>query len=77
MCGYGATYSLPILLRHHYVDQVICANHGLEEVCQLIDADSLAFLSEEGLKDAIGLEAEGPNKGLCMDLFFFFFCPTM
>lgn len=49
--------------------ELICANHSLEDVCQLINADSLAFLSEEGLKDAIGLEAEGPNKGLCMDCF--------
>lgn len=49
--------------------ELICANHSLEEVCELINADSLAFLSDEGLKDAIGLEAEGPNKGLCMDCF--------
>lgn len=44
-------------------DELISAYHSVEEVCKIIGADSLAFLSEEGLKEALGL------SDLCMACF--------
>lgn len=49
--------------------ELICANKTIEEICEFIGADSLAFLSEEGLIEAIGLNSSEPNRGLCMDCF--------
>lgn len=37
-------------------DQLIGSQHSVEEICQAIGADSLAFLSNEGLREAIGLQ---------------------
>lgn len=49
--------------------ELICANHDLEEVRQMIGADSLGFLSERGLIDSINLSLDAPYGGLCMDCF--------
>ncbi|MCQ9209924.1 amidophosphoribosyltransferase [Granulicatella seriolae] len=49
--------------------ELIAANKSLEEICQYIGADSLGFLSEAGLIDAIGLSFDAPYKGLCMECF--------
>ncbi|AQP53267.1 amidophosphoribosyltransferase [Vagococcus penaei] len=49
--------------------ELIAANHSLEEICQIIEADSLEFLSESGLIEAIGLDLEAPYSGLCMAYF--------
>lgn len=49
--------------------ELIAANYSVDEMCELIGADSLSFISEEGLVDAIGLELDAPNKGLCMAYF--------
>jgi amidophosphoribosyltransferase len=35
-------------------DELIACNHSLEEIRQYTEADSLAYLSEEGLKKAVG-----------------------
>src|ERR1700677_4034117 len=43
-------------------NQLIAANRSLEEICQYIGADSLAYLSLEGLKRACG---EGPQISYC------------
>ncbi|MHC5227459.1 amidophosphoribosyltransferase [Enterococcus sp. LJL99] len=49
--------------------ELIAANHSVAEIGQLITADSLNFLSEQGLIDAIGLKYDAPYTGLCMAYF--------
>lgn len=49
--------------------ELIAANKTIEEIREFIDADSLGFLSEDGLIDSIGLNLDYPYKGLCMDSF--------
>jgi len=40
-----------------------------EEICEIIGADSLGFLSEQGLIDSIGLNYDAPYTGLCMECY--------
>ena len=42
-------------------DQLICANLTHDEVCRFIGCDSLAFISLDGLKEAVG----SPSDGFC------------
>ncbi|MGT2930506.1 amidophosphoribosyltransferase [Streptococcus dentasini] len=49
--------------------ELISANHSVEEVRQIIGADSLTYLSKEGLIDSVGLETNAPNGGLCVAYF--------
>ena len=35
------------------LDQLIAANYSIEEICEIIDADSLCYLSLEGLEEAV------------------------
>ena len=49
--------------------ELIAANHSNKEIQEVIQADSLAFLSEEGLIHAIGLPLNAPYSGLCMAYF--------
>ncbi|EHI75024.1 putative amidophosphoribosyltransferase [Streptococcus criceti] len=49
--------------------ELIAANHEVEEVRQIIGADSLTYLSIDGLIDSIGLETDAPNGGLCVAYF--------
>lgn len=49
--------------------ELIAANHSIWEIKKLIGADSLEFLSEPGLIDAIGLHFDAPYSGLCMAYF--------
>jgi len=49
--------------------ELIAANHSVEEIQQIIEADSLHFLSEEGLIEAIGLQKDAPYSGLCLAYF--------
>lgn len=49
--------------------ELIAANKTLEEIREYIGADSLGFLSEEGLIDSIGVKKDAPYGGLCMDSF--------
>ncbi|MBS4750389.1 amidophosphoribosyltransferase [Carnobacteriaceae bacterium zg-ZUI78] len=49
--------------------ELIAANQTLEEMCVFIGADSLGFLSEEGLIESIGLKVDDLYGGLCMDCF--------
>lgn len=49
--------------------ELIAANHSVSEIEELITADSLSFLSEQGLIDAIGLNYDAPYSGLCMAYF--------
>ena len=46
--------------------ELIAANHSVEEIRQIIGADSLTFLSLEGLIESVGMETDAPNGGLCV-----------
>ncbi|WP_110113619.1 amidophosphoribosyltransferase [Bacillus sp. CGMCC 1.16541] len=50
-------------------EELIAATHSVEEIRQLIEADSLEFLSEQGLVSAIGRPYEGSYRGQCMACF--------
>ncbi|MGC4378555.1 amidophosphoribosyltransferase [Fictibacillus sp. Mic-4] len=49
--------------------ELIAANHSVEEIRQIIGADSLVFLSPEGLLKGIGRPATDPNHGQCLACF--------
>ncbi|MGX6962187.1 amidophosphoribosyltransferase [Vagococcus xieshaowenii] len=49
--------------------ELIAANHSIEEIREIVEADSLAFLSETGLIESIGLTFDAPYGGLCMAYF--------
>lgn len=49
--------------------ELISANHSAEEVCEIIGADTLTYLSLEGMIESIGLETDAPNGGLCVAYF--------
>ena len=50
-------------------EELIAANKTHDEICEIIGADSLGYLSEEGLIESIGLDYDAPYTGLCMDCF--------
>jgi amidophosphoribosyltransferase len=50
-------------------EELIASSHSVEEIRQLIGADSLAFLSPEGLVEAIGRPNDSPWRGQCMSCF--------
>ena len=62
---YPCFYGIDIQTRR----ELIAANHSVEETRQIIGADSLTYLSIEGLIDSIGLETNAPNGGLCVAYF--------
>lgn len=45
------------------------ANKTKDEICKELGADSLEFLSIEGLKEAIGLDIDNDQKGVSLDIF--------
>lgn len=49
--------------------ELISANHTVDEVCEIIGADSLTYLSLEGMIEAIGIDTDAPNGGLCVAYF--------
>ncbi|WP_139492231.1 amidophosphoribosyltransferase [Brevibacillus dissolubilis] len=50
-------------------DELIGANKTVEEIREFIGADSLQFLSVDGMVDAIGREDQGEYKGHCLACF--------
>lgn len=62
---YPCFYGIDIQTRR----ELISANHTVNEVCEIIGADSLTYLSLEGLIESIGLDTEAPNGGLCVAYF--------
>jgi len=50
-------------------DDLIGYKHSKEEICEMIGADSLEFLSIEGVVDSINLPFTDKYKGLCMAYF--------
>jgi len=49
--------------------ELIAANHSIEEMRDIIGADSLSFLSVEGLLQAVGRSPEYKNCGQCLACF--------
>ena len=49
--------------------ELIAAKMSVEEIREYIGADSLAYLSLDGLVDSIGLNADAPYGGLCVAYF--------
>ncbi|MGV3022473.1 amidophosphoribosyltransferase [Streptococcus suis] len=62
---YPCFYGIDIQTRR----ELISANHTVEEVCEIIGADSLTYLSLEGMIEAIGIDTDAPNGGLCVAYF--------
>ncbi|HAB95227.1 MAG TPA: amidophosphoribosyltransferase [Enterococcus sp.] len=62
---YPCFYGIDIQTRK----ELIAAKDTEAEICEKIEADSLAFLSEDGLIEAIGLDFDAPYSGLCMAYF--------
>ncbi|MGT2888444.1 amidophosphoribosyltransferase [Streptococcus didelphis] len=62
---YPCFYGIDIQTRR----ELISANHNIEEVCEIIGADSLTYLSLDAMVEAIGLETDAPHGGLCTAYF--------
>ena len=63
--AYPCFYGIDIQTRK----ELIAANHTVEEIREIIGADSLTYLSIDGLIDSIGIDTDEPNCGLCVDYF--------
>ncbi|RSI63651.1 Amidophosphoribosyltransferase precursor [Streptococcus oralis] len=63
--AYPCFYGIDIQTRQ----ELIAANHTVEETRQIIGADSLTYLSIDGLINSIGIETDAPNGGLCVAYF--------
>ncbi|MFE8701307.1 amidophosphoribosyltransferase [Cytobacillus sp. FJAT-54145] len=50
-------------------EELIASNHSVEEIRQLIGADTLTFLSVEGMNEAIGRDSQDENCGQCLACF--------
>ncbi|MEI5907360.1 amidophosphoribosyltransferase [Bacillus spongiae] len=50
-------------------EELIASQHSVEEIRNIIGADSLTFLSVEGTVEAIGRNEKAPNCGQCMACF--------
>jgi amidophosphoribosyltransferase len=50
-------------------EELIASKHSVDEICEIIGADSLAFISVEGLMEGIGRSDEEPNCGQCLACF--------
>ena len=49
--------------------ELIAANLTKDDLRDLIGADSLEFISVEGLKEAVGFDFDSPNNGISLDIF--------
>lgn len=50
-------------------DELIASTKSVEEIRKIIEADSLSFLSVEGMLSAIGRQDTAPNSGHCLACF--------
>ncbi|UTI43815.1 amidophosphoribosyltransferase [Niallia sp. RD1] len=50
-------------------EELIASKYSVEELREIIGADSLIFLSTEGMIDAIGRTDDGENRGHCLACF--------
>lgn len=62
---YPCFYGIDIQTR----EELIASRQTVSQMCETIEADSLGFLSEDGLIEAIGLKFDAPYTGLCMAYF--------
>ena len=61
-CFYGVDFST--------YDELVAATHTTDQICELIGADSLAFVSVDGLTKGIGRDSKlGKNGGQCVACF--------
>jgi amidophosphoribosyltransferase len=61
-CFYGVDFST--------YDELIAATHTTEQICEVIGADSLAFISVDGLTKGVGRSPKlGKNCGQCVACF--------
>ena len=60
-CFYGIDTSTP--------EQLIASSHSIEEIRDAIEADTLTFLSAEGMVRATARPFDDPDGGLCMACF--------
>ena len=60
-CFYGIDLPSP--------KELIAHNNTIEGITRRIGADSLAYISEDGIAKAIGIPVDGKNKGLCLACF--------
>ena len=63
--AYPCFYGIDIQSR----EELIAANHTVEETCEIIGADSLTYLSIDGLIASIGIDTDAANGGLCVAYF--------
>lgn len=63
--AYPCFYGIDIQTRK----ELIAANHTVEETREIIGADSLTYLSIDGLIESIGIDTDAPNGGLCVAYF--------
>ena len=63
--AYPCFYGIDIQTRK----ELIAVNHTVEETREIIGADSLTYLSIDGLIDSIGIDTDAPNGGLCVAYF--------
>ncbi|CQR47352.1 Amidophosphoribosyltransferase precursor [Paraliobacillus sp. PM-2] len=49
--------------------ELIAANHAVDDMCEIIGADSLAFLTTEGLEKSIVNESNSHEHGICKACF--------
>ncbi|WP_203637218.1 amidophosphoribosyltransferase [Levilactobacillus wangkuiensis] len=49
--------------------ELVAAQKTIPEMCTSFGADSLGFLSEQGVIDSVGLDVDDPYGGLCMAYF--------
>ena len=49
--------------------ELIAASKTVKEICEFIGADSLAYLSIDGLVETVGLHEDAPYGGLCVAYF--------
>ena len=50
-------------------EELIAAKKSVEQMREYIGADSLAFLSVDGLVEGIGRSDDSPNRGHCLACF--------
>ncbi len=60
-CFYGIDFQT--------TSELFAANHSVPEMRDLLDVESLGFLSTQGLEDSVGLPTTAPNGGLCVAYF--------
>ncbi|ANY65686.1 amidophosphoribosyltransferase [Paenibacillus algorifonticola] len=50
-------------------DELIASSRTVQEICELINADSLSFLSDSGFIDSVGGNDGAYNRGMCLGCF--------